>query len=65
MEISIDALSNLQKTSYVLGSELWSEKDFSYLLTVVRKFIVDVWELRDLILYGKDACPVPQSDSSG
>ena len=27
--------------------------------------IVDVWELRKLNLYGKDACPGPQSDSSG
>ena len=31
-----DTLSNLEKTSYVLGSELWVEKDFSYLLTVVK-----------------------------
>ena len=49
----------------VLGSELWVEKDFSYLLTVVREFIVGMWELRKLKLYGKDACPGSQSDSSG
>ena len=24
-----------------------------------------MWELRKLNLYGKDACPGPQSDSSG
>ena len=35
------------------------------MLTVVKEFIVDVWELRKLKLYGKDACPGPQSDSSG
>ena len=57
-----DTPSNLEKTSYVLGSELWVEKDFIYLLTVVT---VDVWELRKQKLYGKDACPGPQSDSSG
>ena len=50
---------------YSLCSELWVQKDFSYLLTVVKKFIVDMWELRKLKLYGKDACPGPQFDSSG
>ena len=38
------------------------EKDISYLL---REFIVNLWELRKLKLNGKDACPDPQSDSSG
>ena len=54
-----DTLSNPEKTSYVVGSELWVQKDFSFLL---KEFIVDVWELRKLT---KDACPGPQSDSSG
>ena len=36
-----------------------------YLLIVVNEFIVNVWELRKLKLYGKDARPGPQSDSSG
>ena len=57
-----DTLSNLEKTSYILGSELWAQKDFSYLLTVVKEFIVEVWELRK---YCKEACPGPQSDFSG
>ena len=48
----------------LLGSELWAQNDFSYLLTVVKEFIVDVWELKQLKSYGKDTCPGPQSDSS-
>ena len=47
---------------YVLGRV---QKDFSYLLIVVKEFIVDVWDLRKLKFYRKDACPGPQSDSSG
>ena len=46
---------------YVLGSELW-EDDFSSLFSVVREFIVDVWESR---LYGENVCPGSQLNSSG
>ena len=53
-----------EKTSYVLGSELW-EDDFSSLLSIVKEFIVDVWESRKLRLYGENACPGPQPNSSG
>ena len=28
------------------------EKEFSYLLSVVKKFVVDLWEVRKLKLYG-------------
>ena len=35
-------LSNLDKTSNVLGSELWKE-DFGYLLSAVTEFIVESW----------------------
>ena len=48
--IDFDSLSYLDKTSYVLGSELW-EDDFSSLLSIVKEFIVDVWESRTLRLY--------------
>ena len=44
---------------------MMDRKDFSYLLTVVNKFIVNVWEVRKLKLYGKDACPGSQSNSLG
>ena len=40
-----DLLSNVEKTSYVLGSEHW-EKNFKSLLFLVKEYIVDVWEVR-------------------
>ena len=49
-------LSNVEKTSYVLGSEHW-EKNFKSLPFLVKEYIVDVWEVRKQILYGDDACP--------
>ena len=59
-----DLLSNVAKTSYVLGSEHW-EKNFKSLLFLVKEYIVDVWEVRKQILYGDDACPSHlQSQSS-
>ena len=39
--IDFDSLNYLEKTSYVLGSELWGD-DFSSLLSIVKEFIVDV-----------------------
>ena len=48
-----DLLSNVEKMSYVLGSEHWEE------------YIVDIWEVRKQVLYGDDACPSHlQSQSS-
>ena len=32
---------------------------------IVKEFIVDVWESRKLRLYGENACPGPQPNSSG
>ena len=56
-----DLLSNVEKTSYVLGSEHW-EKNFKSLLFLVKEYIVDVWKET---LYGDDACPSHlQSQSS-
>ena len=37
--------------SLVLGSELWEDK-FGSLLGLVKGFILDVWELRKVRLYG-------------
>ena len=59
--IDFHSLNNIKKLSYVLGSEIW-EDDFSSLLSIVKDFIVDVWESR---LYGENACPGPQPNSSG
>ena len=58
---SFDSLNNLEKTSYVLGSELW-EDDFGSSLNIVKEFLVDVWECRK---YGDNTCPGPQPNSSG
>ena len=46
----------LEKTSYVLGSELW-EQNFKSLVSLVREFIVNVWEVRKQKVYGDDSCP--------
>ena len=43
-----DLLSNVEKTSYVLGSEHW-EKNFKSLLFLVKEYIVDVWEVRNIV----------------
>ena len=51
-----DLPSNVEKTSYVLGSEHW-EKNLKSLLFLVKEYIVDVWEVRKQILYGDDTCP--------
>ena len=49
-----DFLSNVEKMSYVLGSEHW-EKNFKSLLFLLKEHIVNVWEVRKQ--YGDDACP--------
>ena len=38
-------LSSVEKMSYVLGSELW-EQNFKSLLSLVKEFMVNVWEVR-------------------
>ena len=48
-------LSNTDITSHVLISEIW-EEEFAALLSLVKEFIVDVWEVIK-ILYGDDSCP--------
>ena len=37
-----DLLSNVEKTSHVLGSEHW-EKNFKSLLFLIKEYVVDVW----------------------
>ena len=51
-----EALSAVEKASYVLGSESW-EDDFDALLHLVKEFIVAVWEVRKQKLYGDDSYP--------
>ena len=40
-----ESLENVEKSSYVLGSELWESK-FDGLLALVKEYVVDVWEIR-------------------
>ena len=39
------SLENVEKSSYVLVSELWESK-FDRLLALVKEYVVDVWEIR-------------------
>ena len=49
-----ESLENVEKASYVLGSELWESK-FDGLLALVKEYIVDVWEIRKHKLYDSDS----------
>ena len=40
-----ESLDKVEKLSYVLGSELWESK-FDELLSLVKEYIIDVWEIR-------------------
>ena len=40
-----ESLDNVDNLSYVPGSELWESK-FNGLLSLVKEYIVDVWEMR-------------------
>ena len=39
-----ESLDKVEKLSYVLGSELWESK-FDELLSFVKEYIIDVWEI--------------------
>ena len=49
-----ESLENVEKSSYVLGCELW-ESRFDGLLGLVKEYIVVVWELRTHELYDSDS----------
>ena len=49
-----ESLENVEKSSYVLGSELWESK-LDGLLALVKEYIVDVWETRKHKLYDSDS----------
>ena len=40
-----EALDNIEKASFVLGCELWTE-NFDALLALVKEYIIDLWEVR-------------------
>ena len=58
-----EAMSSLDKSSFVLGNELW-EGYFDSLLALVKVYIIDIWEERKSRLYGDVECaqqPSPHS----
>ena len=42
---SFEAMSSLDKSSFVLGNELW-EEHFESLLALVKAYVIDIWEER-------------------
>ena len=57
-----ESLDKVEKSSYVLGSELWESK-FDGLLSLVKEYIIDVWEIRKHKLYDSDSGPGQQLHS--
>ena len=51
------------RASFVLGCELWME-NFASMLVLVKEYIVDLWEVRKVKLYGEACWTQPQSRSS-
>ena len=48
--LKTEALDNIEKASFVLGCELWTE-NVDALLALVKEYIVDLWEVRKVKLY--------------
>ena len=57
-----ESLDKVEKSSYVLGSEPWESK-FDGLLSLVKEYIIDVWEIRKHKLYDSDSGPGQQLHS--
>ena len=58
-----ETMSSLDKSSFILGNELW-EEHFESLLALVKAYIIDIWEERKSKLYGDVECaqqPRPHS----
>ena len=47
-----EALENIERASLVLGCELWTE-NFDAMLALVKEYIIDLWEVRKVKLYGE------------
>ena len=56
------ALDNIERASFVLGCELWTE-NFDSMLALVKEYIIDVREVRKVTLYGEPCSTQPQSQS--
>ena len=49
-------LNSIEKTAYVLESEL-QEYDFDDLLSLMKEYVVGVWDVCKQKLYSDDLCP--------
>ena len=49
----------VEKSSYVLGSELWESK-FNGLLSLVKEYIIDLWEVLKHKICDSDSGPGQQ-----
>ena len=59
-----ESLDKVEKSSYVLGSEL-RESKFDGLLSLVKEYIIDVWEIRKHKLYDSDSGPAVNNSILG
>ena len=57
-----EALDNVERVSFALGCEPWTE-NFDSMLALVKEYIIDVWEVRNVKLYGEPCSTQPQSQS--
>ena len=57
-----EALDNIERASFVLGCEL-STENFDSMLALVKEYIIDLWEVRKVKLYGEPCSTQPQSQS--
>ena len=58
-----EALDNIERASFVLGCEL-RMKNFDAMLAIVKEYIIDLWEVKKVKLYGEPCSTQPQSQSS-
>ena len=58
-----EALDNIERASFVLGCELWTE-NFDFMLALLKKYVIDLWEVKKVKLYGEPCSTQPQSQSS-
>ena len=56
ISFQISCTTCIEKTAYVLGSELW-EYDFDHLLSLVEEYVVGIWDVRKQKLLSDDSCP--------
>ena len=51
-----EAMSSLDKSSFIIGNELWEESLLALVLALVKAYIIDIWAERKSRLYGDVEC---------